>query len=287
MRRWARVLAVAVLAVAASGCLQYVAPSGPAPLRYRDQVFSNVTKTADIAYRTVTTHTGATVTLRLDTYVPTGDTVARRPAIVWVHGGGFSGGSKTSGEIVDEAQTFARKGYFNASISYRLRPGGCSAARPTADCVNAIIDAMSDAQAAVRFLRDNASTYGIDPDRIAIAGTSAGAITAMNVLYAGDDAGAPARSNVQAGVSLSGAQILGTINPGDPPALLLHGTNDPLVPYSWATRTVDSATAVGSIAALTTWDGFGHVPYVEKHDEIHAHTTNFLYAALNLGAAAR
>ena len=57
--------------------------------------------------------------------------MTERPAIVWVHGGSFCCGDKSSAEIVDEATTFARKGYFNVSINYRLEPGGCSAGAPT------------------------------------------------------------------------------------------------------------------------------------------------------------
>ena len=49
--------------------------------------------------------------------------------MVFVHGGGFSGGNRNSAEIVDEATTLARRGYVTASISYRLTPGGCSASR--------------------------------------------------------------------------------------------------------------------------------------------------------------
>jgi len=58
----------------------------------------------------------------LDIYEPTGDAVTERPAIVWVHGGSFCCGDKGSAEIVDEANTFARKGYLNVSINYRLEP---------------------------------------------------------------------------------------------------------------------------------------------------------------------
>ena len=54
-------------------------------------------------------------------------------------------------------------------------------------CLTAIVEAMNDAQTAVRFLRANASTYGIDPSRIAIGGSSAGAITALNVAFNADN----------------------------------------------------------------------------------------------------
>jgi acetyl esterase/lipase len=281
------VLVVAVVSLVTAGCdLRLWVPSGTAPLRYRDEVFTGVTKTADVVYGSVVSRPGPTVSLKLDVYQPTGDTVVGRPAIVWVHGGSFSSGDKTSPELVDEANTFAKKGYLNVSINYRLMPGGCSASSPTANCVTAIIDAKHDAQAAVRFLRANAAAYHVDPNRIAIGGTSAGAITALNVGYdpteVGDSGNPGFSSNVGAAVSLSGARLLGAPDAGDAPAMLFHGTADPLVPYAWATNTVDTAHAAGLVAYLTTWDGAGHVPYVQHRTEIIDQTTNFLYWSLNL-----
>jgi acetyl esterase/lipase len=204
-----------------------------------------------------------------------------------VHGGSFSSGTRTSPELVDESQTFARKGFVNVSIDYRLEPGGCSASTPTSNCITAIQEADADAMTAVRWLRSHSSSYRIDGNRIAIGGSSAGAIVAMNVAYGGNDDTSPAGSEVQAGVSLSGANLLGTIDGHDAPTLLMHGTADPLVPYQWAVNTVHDATAAGDAAYLTTWQGAGHVPYVEHHDEIHDLTTNFLYNEMDLAHAAR
>lgn len=271
-----------VQTVDTSRAWQLIEPPGTAPVRYRDAVFTNVSKTAGIAYGSAVDRSGTTVTLRLDLYRPAGDTATSRPAIVWVHGGGFSGGDRTSPEIVDEANTFARRGYVNVSINYRLEKEGCSASAPTGACVDAIREAMEDAQTAVRFLRSNASTYGIDTTRIAIAGSSAGAITALNVGYMSSEDPASA---VQAAISLSGANILGQMSPGDAPALLLHGTDDGLVPYSWAANTVSEARAKGLLADLTTWEGAGHVPYVDFHDDIIEQTSSFLWWMLDPSAA--
>src|SRR5689334_20083297 len=97
---------VLFVAAIAAGCTpQYVRPAGPSPLRYRDQLFSSFTKTSDITYGSADDAEGNTVTLKLDTYIPNDDSVDRRPAIVWVHGGSFSSGDKTSPELVDEAST--------------------------------------------------------------------------------------------------------------------------------------------------------------------------------------
>src|SRR6478735_7811392 len=159
--RWC--LLVLVVSIVAAGCgLPYVNPPGAAPLRYRDSIFDTVTLTSDVTYGSAVTQQGATQTLKLDVYRPANDTNTHRPAIVWVHGGSFSSGDKTSGELVDEANVFAKKGYVNVSINYRLEPGGCSAGGgATATCIGAIQEATQDAQTAVKFLRTNAATYGI------------------------------------------------------------------------------------------------------------------------------
>jgi acetyl esterase/lipase len=247
-------------------------------------VFANVTRTNAITFGSAVDQTGATVTLQLDKYEPTGDTATARPAIVWVHGGGFSGLSRTSAEIVDEATVFARRGYVNVSIDYRLWSGGCFP--PTNQCLTAITQAKEDAQAAVRWLRANAASLKVDPNRIAIGGTSAGAITALNVAYGPESVGNSGNpgfsSKVQAAVSLSGAAVLTTPNRGEAPALLFHGDTDPLVSYTAATNTVSAAESAGLIVHLTTWPGEGHAPYVQHRQQILDETGNFLYWTLGL-----
>jgi acetyl esterase/lipase len=286
-----RLVLLGVVAVVAAGCDLADIP-GDGPLRYRDEIFANTNKTADITYGSAVDQRGQTVTLKLDVYRPTGDTVTKRPLVVWVHGGSFKSGDKTSPELVDEATTFAKKGYVTASINYRLAPNGCTSAAPVAECVTAINQAREDAQAAVRFFRAHAATYGVDPFRIAIGGSSAGAITALNVGYQPDhpgNSGNPGFSSAVGGaLSLSGAVILtGEVGPGDAPALLFHGTEDPLVPYQWAKDTVDAAHDDGLRAYLVTWEGAGHVPYTAHRDEILHLSTNFVYRTLDAGNAAR
>src|SRR5205807_992900 len=107
----------------------------------------------------------------------------------------------------------------------------------------AIQEATADAQTAVRFLRTKAAKYGIDPNRIAIGGSSAGAIAALNVGYSSSE---DPSTSVRAAVSLSGAHlVVGTVSPGDAPAIDFHCTTDPLVPYQWAVNTINAAKAQG------------------------------------------
>ena len=141
----------------------------------------------------------------------------------------------------------------------------------------------------MRYLRANAAALKVDPNRIAIAGSSAGAITALNVGYGPEAVGNSGNpgfpSTVRAAVSLSGAAILTTPNPGEAAALLFHGDADPLVPYQWAVNTVNAAEAAGLQVNLTTWPGEGHVPYVEHRQQILDQTRNFLYWTLDLAHA--
>ena len=290
--RWARRLVLlAVVALVAAGCDLADIP-GAGPLRYRDEIFRGAGKTADVVYGSAVNSSGQTQTLTLDVYRPAGDTVKRRPLVIWVHGGSFRAGNKSSPEIVDQATTFARKGYVTASINYRLSPTGCGGSAPVPECVAAINRAREDAQAAVRFFRARAGTYGVDPTRIAIGGSSAGAITALNVAYQPDNpgnSGNPGHSSaVGSAVSLSGAAIFnGEVSSGDAPALLFHGTNDGIVPHGWAEDTVAAAHEAGLRAYLVSWQGGGHVPYTEHRAEILSLTTNFVYRTLDAGNAAR
>jgi para-nitrobenzyl esterase len=256
-------------------------------MRYRDAVFERVNTTSNVSFGSAVDQQGTTVDLKMDVYEPAGDTNTERPAIVWVHGGGFSDGDKTSPEIVVDATEMSKKGYLNVSINYRLYGPGCSAAGgDQAGCVQAMIDAQHDAQAAVRYLRKNAASYRIDTNRIAIGGTSAGAITALNVGANADDPGTSGNpgfsSAVGGAVSLSGAKLLGPPQSrGDAPSLMFHGTADPLIPYQWALNTLNDAHAAGLVSYLTTYPGEGHVLF--NHSvQIMAQTTNFLYWMLEL-----
>jgi acetyl esterase/lipase len=278
--------AVALALFAASAAAPSAASVGAAvPVRYFDPVFKTVNLRSDIVYGHAVNQNDVRQELLLDLYTPRGDTLTSRPAIIWVHGGGFSGGDKRSPELVDEANEFARKGYVNVSINYRLAPEGCVGS-PGESCIIGIVQAMQDGQTAVRFLRARAAKYGIDPTRIAIGGSSAGAITALNVGYNASHPGPGGHqeqaSAVEAVQSLSGAAILTAPGPDGAPALLFHGTADPLVPYAWAQATVNDAHAAGLVAILKTWVDEGHVPYLQHRTQILNQTRNFFYKHLDL-----
>lgn len=99
-------------------------------------------------------------TLQLDLYLPKGREQELKPGIIFVHGGGWRSGVREN--FAPMAIRMAEHAYAAATISYRLSP---EAGYPAA---------IHDAKAAVRWMRTHAREHGIDPDRIVIAGGSAG-----------------------------------------------------------------------------------------------------------------
>ena len=113
----------------------------------------------------------------LDLYLPQKKTSKPRPGIVWIHGGGWQGGTKRGTREVSVSQALAENGYVVASIDYAL----ATMERPTWPL------ALLDCKNAVRFLRANAEKYEIDPEHIAVMGGSAGGHLALMVAFTGDD----------------------------------------------------------------------------------------------------
>jgi predicted esterase len=277
--------------VAFAGCT-VPQPPGAGTVRYRDQVFSNVTVTPNLQYGSAPDINNQPEALTLDLYRPTGDTNASRPAVIWAHGGGFCCGDKSSADIPALANYFAERRYVAVSINYRLlAPSGCSGANGvTTQSYNAALAAQHDGQAAVRWLRANAATYGIDPTRIAIGGESAGAIIATAAGVHFDDPGTSGNpgysSAVRAWVSISGGLPAGLfVDSSDAPGLLFSGTADPIVPYTWSVQTAGAMLHAGVPAFLETLPGAGHVPWGQYSDQFETQSDYFLYDFLDLAHA--
>ena len=280
-------VALALGATLLAGCT-VPRPPGDGTLRYRDQVFSAVTTTTDLTYGSAPGADGNPETLKLDLYQPSGDTAAKRPALVWVHGGGFTTGDKSSGRA--RATFFARLGYVAVSINYRLlSPDGCGGnPNPTPVCQNAALEAQHDAQAAVRWLRANAATYRIDPDRIAMAGASAGAVTSVLAATHSEDPGSSGNpgypSNIRAAVSVSGGMPTNElIDAGDAPTLFIHGTEDNVVPFEWAVQNAAAMYNLGILTVLEPLEGAGHGLSAEYGALINEQSDYFLWFAMDLG----
>jgi dienelactone hydrolase len=282
-------LATALVLAVLAGCT-LPKPPGDGTIRYRDAVFSAVDVTRDVVYGNAPDAQGNPVDLKLDLYLPRGDPVNGRPALIWVHGGGFTAGDKSSGAT--QATHFARRGYVAVSINYRLlSEDGCGGTTsPPPECEQAAIAAQHDAQAAVRWLRANAATHRVDTDRIAIAGSSAGAVTSLLVDWRAEDPGSSGNpgfsSAIRAAVSISGgAPTNEAIDEDDRPALFFHGSEDRTVPFEWAVSNAAAMHQAGIFTVLEVSQGAGHG--LGWTTQIQEQSTYFLYYAMDLTNAQR
>jgi Carboxylesterase family len=194
--------------------------------------------------------------LKMDIYLPTGDTLARRPCLMMAFGGAFLIGSKEDEDVRSVCDSFARKGFVAASINYRL--GLNTAINSSAE--RAVWRGAQDWSAAIRFLKEKADDYGIDTNYMFIGGASAGSFGALHSQYA-SDANRPASTYSQGlpfpqpdlgckdcsgNTFVHSSQVRGLINCwgaiGDTawidaqattPMISFHGDVDAIVPYSY------------------------------------------------------
>jgi acetyl esterase/lipase len=237
-------------------------PAAAAPgERYVDRIFDQVTVTRDLAYGAGPDEHGRRQELNLDVYTPVDDTMGARPAIVLAYGGGFVGGSKE--QMAGLATAYAQRGFVALSIEYRMdeAAGGISYP-PDAGETARIIDAKHDMQAAVRWARTQAGIFGIDPQRVAVGGASAGAVTAILTATMPDDPGSSGTpgvsSKVCTAVSLSGAGEPALVDAGDAGAIFFHGDQDTTVPYRAAVATKEAMDEAGLATEMVTFPGAGH-----------------------------
>jgi len=109
---------------------------------------------------------------KLDVYIPSGEWKNNRPAVLFIHGGGFKGGDKAEYRSASVSADLARAGYVAVSCNYVLSTKEKPGAWP---------QNIADCREAVRWMRKNASDLGIDSQRIAVAGGSAGGYLALMV----------------------------------------------------------------------------------------------------------
>ena len=191
---------------------------------------------------------------------------------MFIHGGGFTGGSKTQAQILSFAEYFSSRGWVFVSINYRLRDNfgtvpqewiNFSEVLPTEDVRSqflAIYPAIRDAKAALRFLVANAGEYKINTNHITVGGGSAGAISALGVgISEAEDYrdeldvlsdGTITQNNlnqsfeVHSIIDLWGSDValdalesiysLQRFDSNDPPVMIVHGTQDTTVLFTEA-----------------------------------------------------
>jgi acetyl esterase/lipase len=196
---------------------------------------------------------------RLDLYLPE-KAEGPLPLVVWIHGGGWTQGNKAPCPLV----WLVPKGYAVASINYRFLSHGSPPAQ------------IEDSKAAIRWLRAHAKKYGIDPDRVGVAGASAGGYLAALLGTAGDAKELEGKggneeqsSKVQAVIDIFGPtrirngdakrdNVLEYVTKDDPPFLILHGDADKTVPLAASERLTEALKKAGVEVTLVVMKGAGH-----------------------------
>jgi acetyl esterase/lipase len=222
---------------------------------------------------------GDDIDLLLDVYHPPEGVTLKRMGIIHLFGGGFTTGNKNAGYIVNDVRALGKLGYTNISANYRLTSQGLWPAQ------------IHDTKAAIRWVRANAAKIGIDADKIAIAGYSAGGMLSLLAAgtngmaeFEGNGGNAGVSSNVQAGIGvypLASTTIAGSLFPTNvsaeertklmeaatptkyigktfAPTIFIHGTADMTVPLSSSIDFFTKLNAAGVPTSITTIQGAAH-----------------------------
>lgn len=237
---------------------------------------------ADVELRANVVYATRPRPLRMHVLLPRNG-AASRPAIVFIHGGGWTEGTRERG--LPSLIHFVKRGYVAASIEYRLSGEAIFPAQ------------IEDVRAAIEYVRAHASELGVDPHRVAVWGQSAGGHLAA---LAGTSLEGAARPDVvidwngptdfleprelerlekrkveQGQPTFAMERLLGGpvnerrelaaaanpirwVTPGDPPFLILHGSGDPEVSISQSEMLRDALANAGVEVTLKVFPGEGH-----------------------------
>jgi acetyl esterase len=228
--------------------------------------------------------TAGDVKLNLYVFTPEGHQASdKRPAIVFFFGGGWTGGSP--GQFEQQCKYLAGRGMVAITADYRV------ASRHNVKAITCVADAKS----AIRYVRANAARLGIDPNRIAAGGGSAGGHLAActgvidgleesgedtsvssvpNTLVLfnpalvlapveGIDQVAPARKNrgdfaTRMGTDPEKLSPYHHIKKGAPPTIIFHGKADNTVPYASAEAFAHAMERAGNRCTLAGYEGQAH-----------------------------
>jgi acetyl esterase/lipase len=240
-------------------------------------------QTKNQPYQTLTFCRSGGENLFMDLY-PSQDGSGLAPAVIYIHGGGWTMGDKHRGTGTIFLPELHRRGYVVAAINYRLAPRYKFPAQ------------IEDVKCAIRFLRAHASEFNIDPNRIGLIGGSAGghlaSLSALTRFDAGFDIGEylDVSSQVQAVVDLFGpsdlpdlfskapgrvvksvfdadslkdpilklASPVNCVHPDAPPFLIMQGDKDILVPISQSETFYKKLKENGVKAELIVVQNAGH-----------------------------
>lgn len=221
---------------------------------------------------------------KADLYLPASPKPGQKfPAVLIIHGGGWSGGEKRAAREINIGTTLALNGYVGMSIDYMLankdNPG------PTWP------QNLHDRKTALRWLRANAERLQIDADHIGVIGGSAGGHLAAMVGLCGGELDPPGEGNtrVQCAVDLYGpvlwfeqrdismfrksraeapdlykeADPRTHIDKNDPPLLILHGMADTTVNHADSEALAAALKAAGANYQLELIEGAPHTFHLQ------------------------
>ncbi|QDT05689.1 Acetylxylan esterase precursor [Rubripirellula lacrimiformis] len=218
-------------------------------------------------YKTVST-SGKDVTLKIDWTRPADWKASdRRPAVVFFHGGGWVGGAP--GQFAAHSEELAKLGMVCFRAQYRLLPKK-NPIKPDR-CIE-------DASDAIRYIRSHAAEFGIDPDRVAAGGGSAGghlaaflgmmddvavdgvsrkpnALLLFNPVY---DNGPGGWGTGRVGDAYADYSPAHNITSDDPPAIVFLGTADSLIPVATGKKFQAESRAAGLKSDLHLYEGQPH-----------------------------
>lgn len=215
---------------------------------------------------TLTYFQNDTLKLDLDLFLPEKASDKKLPLLLYVHGGGFSGGERNSGHSL--CKYLAKNGYAAATISYSLYMKGksfsCDGVLP--EKIKAIQLGANDLWLATTFFIDNTKKYNIDASKIFIAGSSAGGETALHAAYWDFNTmkvyGNSLPENFRYAGMVSGAGAimdLNLINTNNLiPMMLFHGNGDSTVPYGTAAHHYCKTNAPGWLMLFGSYSIFNH-----------------------------
>lgn len=230
-------------------------------------------------------------TEKADLYLPVNSPAgARRPAVVIIHGGGWTGGDKGAGREINIGTNLALNGYVGLSINYVLASTNKSAVKATWP------QNLHDCMTAVRWLRKNAERLQVDPERIGVIGGSAGGHLAAMLAVTGEKDGLDPKGpygefscRVKCAVNLYGPadlsdrahlNMLGKaradapelyraaspvtyVDKSDPPILIMHGTADKTVDIAQSKLFATKLKEAGARHELVIVEGAPHTFHLQ------------------------
>lgn len=260
-------------------------------------VTKNIIYAQGLSHTSINSASSTSIPLKLDVYQPNNN-ATNRPVYMFIHGGGFIGGSKQATNIIALANYYSSRGWVFVAIDYRLKDDFGTLPQEWFDFAEnipstqvaqylALYPAQRDAKAALRWIVANSNTYNINTNYITVGGSSAGAITAITAGISSQDDFKNELSTIQdSSLESTNPQETYTVktiidywgskvaldaleevygcqrfSSNMPPLFIAHGTEDTVVPFNSAEQLKTIYDANGVTTAYYPLEGEIHGPW--------------------------